>query len=74
MAGKFGFIATLIATGATALTLAAAPAAFAAAIAPDGTTSIDQRPGHAAIVVTPPAVSDARSYGQFSSPAPFFGE
>jgi hypothetical protein len=25
------------------------------------------------IQVTPPDVSKARSYGQFSSPAPFFG-
>jgi hypothetical protein len=25
------------------------------------------------IQVTPPSVSEARSYGQFSSPAPFFG-
>ena len=73
---KLRYIATAIATGAAAAALAAAPGASAAipvtSIDGGGTTT-HQTPGHVSIQVTPPHVSKARSYGEFSSPAPFFG-
>ena len=74
---KLRYIATAIATGAAAAAIAAAPGASAAtpvtSIDGGGTTTTHQTPGHVSIQVTPPHVSKARSYGEFSSPAPFFG-
>jgi hypothetical protein len=66
---KLHYIATLFVTGAAAAAIAAAPYASAAS----AVTSTDTRPGNVEIRVQPPTVSDARSYGQFSSPAPFLG-
>ena len=75
---KMRYIATVFMTGAAAAAIAAAPSAFAAATPitsadTESSTTLNQRPGHVAIQVAPPSVSDARSYGQFSSPAPFLG-
>ncbi|BBY31005.1 hypothetical protein [Mycolicibacterium sediminis] len=70
---KLRYVATLLASGAAAAAIAAAPAAAAAPIAdtaPTGST-ITQRDGHVHIDARPPVVSEPRSYGQFSSPAPF---
>jgi hypothetical protein len=74
---KLHYIATLFVTGAAAVAIAAAPSASAAsAIATDTGGSVDthQTPGNVELRVEPPQVSDARSYGQFSSPAPFLGD
>jgi hypothetical protein len=76
---KLHYIATLFVTTAVGAAIAAAPTVSAAnAIASADTRSvsveIDTRPGNVEIQVAPPAVSDARSYGQFSSPAPFLGD
>jgi hypothetical protein len=76
---KLHYIATLFVTGAATAAIAAAPSASAAASAitsPDtgGSTTTSQRPGHVAIQAEPPTVSDARSYGQYSSPAPILGD
>jgi hypothetical protein len=76
---KLPYIATLFATGAAAAAIAGAPAGSAASPIMSADTrpvgvEIDSRPGNTEVEVTPPAVSDARSYGQFSSPAPFFGD
>jgi hypothetical protein len=67
---KLHYIATLLVTGAAGAAIAAAPTASAASAA----TSTETRPGNVEIRVQPPTVSDARSYGQFSSPAPIFGD
>lgn len=71
------FIAPALMTAAAAAAIAAAPIA-AANPGPgidDGTSvTINERPGHVSIQSEPPTVSDARSYGDFSSPAPFLGE
>jgi hypothetical protein len=67
---KLHYIATLFVTGAAAAAIAAAPSASAAS----AVTNTETRPGNVEIQVQPPTVSDARSYGQFSSPAPFFGD
>jgi hypothetical protein len=75
---KLRYIATVVATGAAAAAIAAAPGASAAnpvtSTNTGGTTTTSQTPGHVSIQVTPPLVSKARSYGEFSSPAPFFGD
>jgi hypothetical protein len=76
---KLHYIATLFATAAAAAAVAAAPTAAAASTVTSADTRptgvvIDTRPGNTEVHVSPPAVSDARSYGQFSSPAPFLGE
>lgn len=76
---KLHYIATLFVTGAAAAAIAAAPAASAASAITSADTrpvgvEIDSRPGNTEVEVTPSAVSDARSYGQFSSPAPFLGD
>jgi hypothetical protein len=74
---KLHYIATLFVTGAAAAAIAAAPSASAASVitspATGGSTTTNQRPGNVEIQAEPPTVSDARSYGQFSSPAPFLG-
>lgn len=76
---KLHYIATLFVTAAAGAAIAAAPAASAASaitspdIEPVGVV-IDSSPGNVEVEVTPPAVSDARSYGQFSTPAPFLGD
>jgi hypothetical protein len=74
---KLRYIATMLATGAAAAAIAAAPGASAAnaitSTNPGGTATTTQSPGSVSIQVTPPQVSKARSYGEFSSPAPFFG-
>jgi hypothetical protein len=67
---KLHYIATLFVTGTAAAAIAAAPYASAAS----AVTNTETRPGNVEIQVQPPTVSDARSYGQFSSPAPFFGD
>lgn len=76
---KLHYIATLFVTGAATAAIAAAPAASAAnAITSADTRPVsiqtDTRPGNTEIEVTPPNVSDARSYGPFSSPWPFLGD
>lgn len=75
---KLRYIATVLATGAAAAAIAAAPGASAASPVTStdtgGTTTTSQTAGHVSIQVTPPNVSKARSYGEFSSPAPFFGD
>jgi hypothetical protein len=75
---KLHYIATLFVTGAAAAAIAAAPSASAASAITspdmDGSTATNQRPGHVAIQAEPPTVSDARSYGQYSSPAPILGD
>lgn len=70
---KFRHLASIAVAGAAAAAIAAAPAAVAVPIAepaPAGAT-ITQRNGHVAIDATPDEVSEPRSYGQWSSPAPF---
>lgn len=68
---KFSHLASLAAAGAAAAAIAAAPMAAAAPTAvPDGAV-ITQRDGHVHISATPDEVSEPRSYGQWSSPAPF---
>ena len=72
-----GFIATMFMTAAAAAAIAAAPTASAAAVPTPGIdtdSSTTQGPGSVAIQAEPPAVSDARSYGQYSTPAPFLGD
>lgn len=71
---KMGIISSLFIAGAAAAAIVAAPSAVAAN--PDirstdgsGNTTTTKREGHTRIVVTPPDVSDARSYGEFTSPA-----
>jgi hypothetical protein len=76
---KLHYIATLFVTAAAAAAASAAPTASAAsAITSSDTTPssvvINARSGNVEVHVSPPAVSDARSYGQFSSPAPFLGD
>jgi hypothetical protein len=73
MTTKLRFIAPVLAGGAIAAAIAAAPGASAADIrcTNGGSATICQKPGHAAIDATPPQVSPPRSYGQFSSPLPF---
>jgi hypothetical protein len=75
---KLHYIATLFVTGAAAVAIAAAPSASAASAItkPDtgGSVHTYQRPGNVELRVEPPQVSDTRSYGQFSSPAPFLGD
>jgi hypothetical protein len=68
---KMGIVSSAFIAGAAAAAIAAAPTAVASTpvISPGGNTTVTQRPGHTSIVVTPPGVSDARSYGEFSSPA-----
>ena len=70
---KIRYMATLLATGAAAAAIAAAPGAMAAPITDITATgsTITQRDGHVHIDASPDAVSPPRSYGQFSSPAPF---
>ncbi|WP_156425342.1 MULTISPECIES: hypothetical protein [unclassified Mycobacterium] len=74
---KLHYIATMFVTGAAAAAIAAAPSASATSTVtgPDGgaSTATNQRQGHVAIQVAPPTVSDARSYGEFSSPGPLQG-
>lgn len=67
------FIAPVLAGGAIAAAIAAAPGASAApsTCSSGGSSTICQRPGHAAIHAEPPVVSEPRIYGQFSSPLPF---
>lgn len=70
---KFGLITSAFIMGSAAAAIAVAPSALAATTItnPDGgaNSTTTQRPGHVAIVVTPPEVSDARSYGESSTPA-----
>ncbi len=71
---KLRFIAPVLAGGAIAAAIAAAPAAIAAdspTCTSGGSATICQKPGHAAIDATPPQVSPPQSYGPFSSPLPF---
>lgn len=70
---KFRHIATIAITGAAAAAIAAAPTAVAAPIAEplSAGATITQRDGHVHIDATPDTVSPPRSYGQFSTPAPF---
>jgi hypothetical protein len=70
---KRSYVASVFITGAVAMAIAAAPSAFAAAVPVTGTdggggVSTTQRQGHVHIKATPPAVSDARSYGESSTP------
>jgi hypothetical protein len=69
---KLNILTMMAATGAAAAAIAVAPAASAAVTepAPAGAT-ITQRDGHVHIDARPDAVSPPRSYGQFTSPAPF---
>jgi hypothetical protein len=70
---KVRHIASIAITGAAAAAIAAAPIAAASPVtdpAPAGAT-ITQRDGHVHIDATPDKVSEPRSYGQWSSPAPF---
>ena len=70
---KLRHLASIAITGAAAAAIAAAPAAVAVPssdTAPTGVT-ITQRNGHVAIDASPDPVSPPRSYGQYSSPAPF---
>jgi hypothetical protein len=76
---KLHYIATLFVTGAAAATITAAPTASATSAINSVETrpvsvEIDSKPGNVEVEVAPPAVSDARSYGQFSTPAPFLGD
>jgi hypothetical protein len=76
---KLHYIATLFVTAAAAAAIAVAPSASAASAITSADTrpssvEIDRGPGNVEIQVAPPSVSDARSYGQFSSPAPFLGD
>jgi hypothetical protein len=70
---KLGIISSVIIAGAAAAAIAAAPSAVATTPVTSpgggGNATVTQRPGHTSIAVTPPGVSDARSYGEFSSPA-----
>jgi hypothetical protein len=69
---KMGIVSSVFIAGAVAAAIAAAPLAVASTpvVSPGGgNTTVTHRPGHTSIVVTPPGVSDARSYGEFSSPA-----
>ncbi len=68
------FIAPLLAAGAVAAAIAAAPNASAADVrtcANGGGATICQSPGNAEIHTNGPQVQAPRSYGPFSSPAPF---
>lgn len=68
---KFRYLASIAATGAAAAAIVAAPLATAATPdVPEGAI-ITQRDGHVHINATPDEVSEPRSYGQWSSPAPF---
>jgi hypothetical protein len=72
-------IATLILSGAAVAAIGAAPSASAADVSTGGDAGSDRvvinsRPGNTEIRVEPPSVSDARSYGEFSSPAPLLGD
>jgi hypothetical protein len=72
---KLGILTSVLVTGAAAAAIAAAPAAGAANPVTvdrggEGNATVTQRQGHVNIAVTPPDVSDARSYGEFTSPAP----
>jgi hypothetical protein len=69
------YITSLFVIGAAAAAVVAAPVASAAGAdtRPDRVV-IDTNPGNTEIQVSPPAASEARSYGQFSSPAPFLGD
>jgi hypothetical protein len=67
---KLHYIATLFVTGAAPSASAANPST----ITDTGGSTITDKQGHTAVVVHPPSVSDARSYGQFSSPAPILGD
>ena len=72
---KLGIISSVFIAGAAAAAIAAAPSAFGAAVPitptdPGGNSTLTQRPGHVHMKVTPPDVSDARSYGEFTSPGP----
>jgi hypothetical protein len=76
---KLHYVATLFVTAAAGAAIAAAPAASAASAITSADTrpnsvETDTRPGNVEIQVAPPTVSDARSYGPFSSPAPFLGD
>jgi hypothetical protein len=75
---KLGYIATMVMTGVAAAAIAVAPSASAANpnTGTDGGNAITthQTPAHVAMQATPPDVSDARKYGQFSSPAPLLGD
>ena len=72
---KVRYIATGLMTGLAAGAIAAAPIASAIAnpstTTDTGRTTTVDKQGHNAIVVHPPTVSAPKSYGQFSSPAPF---
>jgi hypothetical protein len=71
---KMRFIAPVLAGGAIAAAIAAAPTASAApgsTCSNGGGATICQRPGHSAIQAQPPQVSQPPIYGQFSSPLPF---
>jgi hypothetical protein len=76
---RLHYIATLFVTGAAAAAIAAAPSAFAAN-AVTGTDArpnsvvVDTSPGNTEIQVQPRSVSDARSYGEYSSPAHLLGD
>jgi len=72
---KLGIISSVFIAGAAAAAIVAAPSAVAAnpsttSTDGSGTTTTTKRDGHTQITVTPPDVSDARSYGEFTSPAP----
>ena len=70
---KLRYIATAFMAGMAAAAIAAAPGASAAnprTTTDTGGTTITDRQGHNAIVVTPPTVSPPQSYGPFSSPWP----
>jgi hypothetical protein len=66
---KLQYIATLFVTGAAAAAVAAAPSASAAG----ASASTNTKPGNVEIQVKPGPVSDAHSYGQFSSPVALLG-
>lgn len=72
---KMRYIAASVMTGLAAAAIAAAPIAGAAAnpstVTDNGRTTVTDKMGHNAIVVQPPTVSSPKSYGNFSSPAPF---
>lgn len=69
---KMGIISSVLIGGAAATAIIAAPSAVAAN--PDvrstdssGNATTTKRDGHTRITVTPPDVSDARSYGEYTS-------
>jgi hypothetical protein len=71
---KSRFMAPLLAAGAVAVAIAAAPTASAADVrtcANGGGATICQSPGNAEIHTDRPQVQPPRVYGPFSSPAPF---